>query len=206
MREIIIGIVIILILGNCSGQTAIEKDSFDYDQTFEYEIPESKVAFVLPKSYSKKTISEYKEMMNNSHLSNEIKDNQMNVLNNIKNKFPNFDLLIDTITLEDLIWIIRTGPHVELNKESAQLAVQIYTQNNPKNDLIVQKEKLIEKKLISMNWYKYIKLKVKQDYFQGERYLTHYLISTNKKTFGISFMSNSGKDFQEYVNKIKSLN
>ena len=61
----------------------------------------------------------------------------------------------------------------------------MFTENNTKNDLIIQDEILVENQLIYMNWYRYIKLKIKQDYIHGERAITHYLISTDNKTLVI---------------------
>jgi hypothetical protein len=205
IRDIIFAFLIILFLENCNSQSNAEKDSFNYDKTFNYEIPESKIIFVLPDKYSKKTVEEYKELMNNSHLSDEIISNQINLLNSVKNNFPNFDLLIDTISFEGLIWIIRTGPQIELNKESAKLFVQSYSQNKQNNNLTHQIEEIVEKKLISKEFYKYIKLKIKQEYFEGERYFTHYLISTNENTLGISIVDKNGNDYQEFINRIKLL-
>lgn len=206
IKEILLCVFTILLWGNCQHPSKVKQDPFDLDQSFEYEVPESKIAFLLPNEFSKKTIAEYQEMILASDLPDDIKKNQLSVLDNIPAKLPNLDILIDTVTLENFIWIIRSGPHVELNKASAKLAIDLYLEHRPGNNAaVVQKEEIVEKRLLTKSWYKYIKLKVKQDYLLGERYFTHYLISSREHSFGISFMNREGYDFQEYVNRIKPL-
>ena len=108
---------------------------------------------------------------------------------------------MDTVSLENLIWIIRSGPHIELDRQMLNMAVELYTQNNSFDSLIINKEKLIDKQLIYKDGFNYIKLKMEQEYFRGNRLVSHYLISTDDKTFGISFISTENKDYQEYVNR-----
>ena len=70
---------------------------------------------------------------------------------------------------------------------------------------VVQKEELLGQKLVSRRWYKYVQWNVKQEYVHGVRYFTHYLISTNSITFGVSFMNKENDDFNEYINRIEKL-
>ena len=195
MRSILFALVVILM--SCGGQS----NTFDYSKTKQYAVPESNIAFVIPKEYSKTTIDDYKDLMYSSDFSDEIITIQINTLNNIVSKFHKFDLLVDTVSLENLIWIIRSGPHIELDRQMLNMAVELYTQNNSFDSLIINKEKLIDKQLIYKDGFNYIKLKMEQEYFRGIRLVSHYLISTDDKTFGISFISTENKDYQEYVNR-----
>lgn len=178
---------------------------FYYSQTIEYSVPESNIAFVLPQEYLQMTVPEYQILLDSSDYSDEVKLNQNRVLSKMEARFPNFDLLVDSLTYENLIMIFRTGPHIELDRRTSNLAVKMYTENNSKNNLIVYEETLIENQLMYMGWFRYIKLKLKQDYIKGKRTISHYLISTNTHTFAISFLNVNGDDFQEYVNRIKKI-
>lgn len=199
MRLILFALVVILM--NCGSQS----NTFDYSKTKQYAVPESNIAFVIPKEYSKITIDDYKDLMYSSDFSDEVISSQINTLSNIENKFHKFDLLVDTTTLENLIWIIRSGPYIELDRQMLNMAVEMYSQTNSFDSLIINKEELIEKQLIYMDGFNYIKLKMEQDYIKGTRLVSHYLISTDDKTLGISFLSTENKDYQEYVNRTISL-
>lgn len=202
------GWLLMIVIGLLSCNEAPKKtvvDDFDYGMTYTFDIPESGVSLVLPNEYVKTTIEEYKSLLESSELAPEIIENQFMALSNINFSFPNFDLLVDTSTYENLIWIIRKGPHIELNTETSKLAVELFTQRTPRDNKIVQKEELLGQKLVSRRWYKYVQWNVKQEYVHGVRYFTHYLISTNSITFGISFMNKENDDFKEYINRIQKL-
>lgn len=197
--------VLIAIAFGCNTPAEKKEDTFNYDLTYEFEVPESGIAFILPKEYIKTSVEEYKELIKSADLSDDIKENQEGVLSRINSSFPNFDILVDTLTYENLIWIIRKGPHIELTPETSKLAVQVLTQNNFSSNEIIQNEEVLGQKLVSKKWYKYVQLNIKQTSIQGERYFTHYLISTKNHTFGISFMNKENNDFKEYINRLKTI-
>ena len=182
-----------------------DKDSFDYGNTFEHKINESNISFLIPKGYSQKTITEYRNLIQELDYSYQIKEYQDYILSNFEKRFPNSDIFVEMKSLQNLIWIFRKGPHVELNQDALKFVAEFYKLNKKDNTLIVHKEEIVSNKLFTTKRYKYIQLKTKQIYIQGERYFSHYIISTKKNSFGISYVNINGSDFQDYVNRIKLL-
>jgi len=205
MKELAFGFLIILSFGNCNSSSNAIQEPFDYRQTYEYEVPESEIAFILPKEYLKITVSEYYEIINNSDLSDELKEYRNNAIYKLAKYYPNSDLLIDTTTLVNSISILRTGPHINLNKELAKLAVQNFIKNRPTHSEYILEESLLEDQYVSKKRYKYLKIKIKQTKTTGYIYMTHYMISTNTSSLGISFFNTEDIDFQEYINRLRVL-
>lgn len=201
MKNLVYFLLIITISYSCKNK--LTDNEFDYSNTFDYNVEESDVSFILPKGYSKKTFSEYKTLILESELAQEIKDSQFKIIENIKSKFPNIDLFIEMSSLQNLIWILRKTPRVELNQDAVTYIGQTFRQVKREDNLAVYKEKIISSKLYFKKKYKYVQIRTKQNTINGERYLTHYFISTKKNSFGISFANIEYLNFQDYVNRIK---
>lgn len=190
----------------CKNNSQEREDQFDYSKITMHTVPESKISFILPKEYSKKSSIEYKEMILNSNINEESKINMIIELSKLENQFSNMEIFVDTITLINLVFLTK-GPYIKLNKKNAELAVQAYTQIYSNPNLQGNDEKILETKLISRSQYKYVKVKVRTENYEGKKgILSHYLISTKNKTFGLSVLNTNGDDFQELVNRIRIVN
>lgn len=202
-KKIILFLLIISLFLNCKKGT--EDKGFDYSKAFDYEVEESNISFLLPNGYSKKTFSEYKTIISESELSQDIKDSQYKIIDNIEQKFPHIDLFIEMSSPQNLMWILRKTPRVELNQEAVSFIGQTFRQVNRDNNLEIHNEDFISNKLFFKKLYKYVQVRTKQNTVNGERYMTYYFISTKKNSFGISFANIEDLDFQNYVNRIKVL-
>ena len=206
MKRILkISVLIILLIG-CKNYSQEREDQFDNSKISMHTVPESKISFILPKEYSKKSSIEYKEMILNSNINEESKINMIIELSKLENQFSNMEIFVDTITLINLVFLTK-GPYIKLNKKNAELAVQAYTQIYSNPNLQGNDEKILETKLISRSQYKYVKVKVRTENHEGKKgILSHYLISTKNKTFGLSVLNTNGDDFQELINRIRIVN
>lgn len=190
----------------CKNYSQEREDQFDNSKISMHTVPESKISFILPKEYSKKSSIEYKEMILNSNINEESKINMIIELSKLENQFSNMEIFVDTITLINLVFLTK-GPYIKLNKKNAELAVQAYTQIYSNPNLQGNDEKILETKLISRSQYKYVKVKVRTENHEGKKgILSHYLISTKNKTFGLSVLNTNGDDFQELINRIRIVN
>ena len=83
-------------------------------------------------------------------------------------------------SLQNLIWILRKTPRVELNQDAVNYIGQTFRKVKTEGNLVVYKEKFISNKLYFKKKYKYVQVRTKQNTVNGERYLNHYFISTKK--------------------------
>jgi len=147
-----------------------------------YQIEESNVSLSLPKEFMKITPENFNKLISMSDMTDEIKTYISQRVSSIGEQSNNNNLFIDSLTYNNVALIQRKGPHITLNKEVVNLLEQNYM-SAPKTGVIVQEEEIVQKQLVTGKSYSYIKLKIKQKSVQGIRYLTNYLISTNKVTF-----------------------
>lgn len=168
-----------------------------------YPIESSDLVLKLPPNYDRFSINEYVEILKKSDLESYLKQYQYNVLMGLKEEIENAELLIDTISLQQMIWIMPNGPYIKLDEKIARIGLMQYL-GTMNRSWIIETEKMINDTLIKRREFRYIKWRVEQQHIeQQKRFLNHYLISTSNQTLGISFISLEDIDYQGYVDRIE---
>ncbi len=205
LRSTLLFLLTILILSSCNSDRPTEREIHLENNSYQYDILESGVSLSIPDEFVNMSIPEFMSTIENSDLTPDIKTAQFGILTNISTKFENAEIFLDTLTNENLLWIIRSGPHVPIMNNSDNIMARMFLENNNTNNSTVQHEEIIEKDIESQRWYKYVKLRTRQKYFDKKRYASFYLVSTQRKSMGICFLSIIDHDYREVVDNIKRL-
>lgn len=197
---LIFGTLLLIGCGQDNPSSNVENIEPLNAQTFQIE--ESNIALSMPKEFMEITHENYNKLISMSDMSDEIKTYISQRVSSIGEQSNNNNLFIDSLTYNNVALIQRKGPHITLNKEVVNLLEQTYM-SAPKTGVIVQEEEIVQKQLVTGKSYSYIKLKIQQKSVQGIRYLTNYLISTNKVTLSVSYLNAGDTDYQDYINQTK---
>lgn len=202
-------IFILAFLSSCGNEAPASKKGFSKAikiKTQNISLNEIDVSLKIPAEYVSFDILEYAALVENTFENEELKQHQIKVLENLSNFPSELALYIDSTNIYNLIWVMygQALPHIELDKETAKVAVNFMkTMALKQKSDFIKEYNFTDQKRFSSKKFSYIKLKAQQKLNSYDRYLTNYLISTKANTFMLTIVNIEDLDFQNLVNNLQ---
>ena len=161
-----------------------------------------KTKIAIPDSYVEVSLNDFKEKLRSVQDDVFFKTLIEEKILNLESTLQEFVIFIDKDNFENVIWVF-LGKYVSLNKELAKwYSIQHEKEFNDRYDQLRITYSQVENKFLTARKFSAIKIKSIVEKFGNKKYQTEYIISLNKKTFGIFISNYKDINFDNYIRLI----
>ena len=191
-----LSVILISCNSNDSGNSKIATDA----KKVQIDFLKTKIA--IPDSYVEVSLDDFKEKLSNAQGEHFFKVLTKEKILNLESTLQKFKIFIDKDNVENVIWVF-LGKYVSLNKELAKwFSIQHKQEFNDRYAQLGCTYTQTENKFLTARKFSAIKIKSIVEKFGNKKYQTEYIISLNKKTFGVFISNYEDINFDNYIRLI----
>ena len=157
----------------------------------------------FPAQFVKTNAEEILERLNDTLNSDDFTESELIKMRNFKRMGRNAEFFVDSTNTNSYITFHRAN-YLKMSKEALDVYLDLIENNILYNyETAGINTQRIEGKFLDYGLAEIVKVKYLQTYEESKRYMTHYLVSHNLKSFGIIVISTNEDDFEYILDTFK---